>query len=142
MPAEIVFNEETMRFIGLFQDMTKTTVLDCLDGDDKLVFVVKNGEIGKAVGKKGENIARLKRMLNKEVQVVEFSENPEEFVKNVFRNYDVRRVEIEERGDVVHATVTVDPGKKGRAIGKEGRNLRLARNLIARHHNIQSVSVA
>jgi N utilization substance protein A len=142
MPAEIVFNEETMRFIGLFQDMTKTTVLDCLDGDDKLVFVVKNGEIGKAVGKKGENIARLKRMLNKEVQVVEFSENPEEFVKNVFRNYDVRKVEIEERGDVVHATVTVDPGKKGRAIGKEGRNLRLARNLIARHHNIQSVSVA
>jgi N utilization substance protein A len=36
----------------------------------------------------------------------------------------------------------VDAKEKARAIGKEGKNLKLARNIIARHHNIQSVSVA
>ncbi len=142
MPEEIVFNEETMRLVGLLQDLTRTTVMDCIDAEDKIVFVVKSGDIGKAVGKKGEHISRLKTMLNKEVQVVEHSEDPREFVKNVFRNYDVKDVVIEQRGEVTHATVTVDPGKKGRAIGKAGKNLRLARNLISRHHNIQSVSVA
>lgn len=142
MPEEIVFNEETLRLVGLFQDLTRTTVMDCIDADDKLVFVVKAGEIGRAVGKRGEHINRLKTLLNKEVQVVEHSEDPAEFVKNVFRNYDVKDVVIEQRGDVVHATVTVDPGKKGRAIGKAGKNLRIARNLISRHHDIQSVSVA
>jgi len=54
----------------------------------------------------------------------------------------VKGVLIEHRGDVVHATVTVEATKKGRAIGKEGRNLRVSRDLIARHHPIQSVSVA
>ena len=61
----------------------------------------------------------------------------------MFRNYDVRKVDIEKRENgVVHATVTVNPAKKGRAIGKAGKNLRVFRDLIARHHPIQSVSVA
>jgi N utilization substance protein A len=126
----------------LFQDLTRTTVVDCVDAEDRLIFVVKAGDIGKAIGKKGENVGKLKRLVNKDIHIVEFSEDPEKFVANVFRNYDVRGVAIEQRGDITHATVTVEPTKKGRAIGKEGRNLRLSRDLIARHHPIQSVSVA
>jgi len=51
-------------------------------------------------------------------------------------------VEIETRGNIVHATVTVDPAVKGRAIGKNGKNLKIARDLVNRHHNVQSISVA
>ncbi len=130
--AEIVFDEQTIRYVALFQDLTRTTVVDCVDAGDRLIFVVKEGEIGKAIGKKGENIAKLKRLMNKDIHVVEYSDQPDRFVANVFRH----------RGDVVHATVTVEATKKGRAIGKEGRNLRMSRDLIARHHPIQSVSVA
>jgi N utilization substance protein A len=140
--VEIVFDEQTIRYVALFQDTTRTTVVDCVDAGDKLIIVVKEGEIGKAIGKKGENISKLKRLMNKDIHVVEYSDQPDKFVANVFRNYDVKGVEIEQRGEIVHATVTVDSSKKGRAIGKEGRNLRVSRDLIARHHPIQSVSVA
>ncbi len=140
--AEITFDEQTIKYVALFQDLTRTTVVDCVDAQDRLIFVVKEGDIGKAIGKKGENVAKLKRLLNKDIHVVEFSDEPEKFVANVFRNYDVKGVQIEQRGDITHATVTVDSSKKGRAIGKEGRNLRVSRDLIARHHPIQSVSVA
>src|SRR6266704_3025229 len=109
--AEIVFDEQTIKYVALFQDLTRTTVVDCVDAGDKLIFVVKEGDIGKAIGKKGENIAKLKRLINKDIHVVD-------------------------------ATVTVESTKKGRAIGKDGRNLRVSRDLIARHHPIQSVSVA
>ena len=140
--AEITFDEQTIKYVALFQDLTRTTVVDCVEAEDRLIFVVKEGEIGKANGKNGENVTKLKRHINKNIHVVEFSEEPEKFVANVFRNYDVKGVQIEQRGDVTHATVTVDASKKGRAIGKEGRNLRVSRDLIARHHAIQSVSVA
>ncbi len=140
--AEITFDEQTIKYVALFQDLTRTTVVDCVDAQDRLIFVVKEGDIGKAIGKKGENVAKLKRLLNKDIHVVEFSNEPEKFVANVFRNYDVKGVQLEQRGDITHATVTVDASKKGRAIGKEGRNLRVSRDLIARHHPIQSVSVA
>jgi len=140
--VEIVFDEQTIKYVALFQDLTRTTVVDCVDATDKLIFVVKEGDIGKAIGKKGENIAKLKRLMNKDIHVVEYSDKPDRFVANVFRNFDVKGVQIEQRGDVVHATVTVEATKKGRAIGKEGRKLRVSRDLIARHHPIQSVSVA
>lgn len=141
MPS-ITFNEETMQYVSIFQDLTRTTVVDCVVGEDRLLVVVKAGDIGRAIGKGGDNIAKVRRRINKEILVVEHSDNPEEFVANVFRNYDVRKVSIEDRGGVVHATVTVDGAKKGKAIGRQGRNLRLARDLIARHHPIKSVSVA
>lgn len=140
--AEVTFDEKTIKYVALFQDLTRTTVVDCVDAEDRLIFVVKEGDIGKAIGKKGENVAKLKRLMNKDIHIVEYAEDPEKFVANVFRNYDVKGVQIEQRGDVTHATVTVDASKKGRAIGKEGRNLRVSRDLIARHHSIQSVSVA
>jgi N utilization substance protein A len=35
----------------------------------------------------------------------------------------------------------VDPKLKGRAIGKAGKNLRIARDIVNRHHEIQSISV-
>lgn len=140
--AEVTFDEQSMKYVALFQDTTRTTVVDCIDAGDRLIFVVKEGDIGRAIGKKGDNVAKLKRLLNHDIHVIEYSERPEQFVANVFRNYDVKGVQIEQRGDVTHATVTVDPAKKGRAIGKEGRNLRVSRDLIVRHHPIQSVSVA
>ncbi|MBI4417084.1 MAG: NusA-like transcription termination signal-binding factor [Euryarchaeota archaeon] len=141
--AEITFNEETIRYVSLFQDMTRTTVIDCLDTPDRLHFVVKHGDIAKAIGMGGEHVAALRRKMNKDIHIVEYNDDPKTFVANVFRSYDVKKVDIETRENgVVHATVTVDPLKKGRAIGKEGRNLRVFRDLIARHHAIQSVSVA
>src|SRR2546425_6368955 len=140
--TEIVFDELTFRFVAVFHDLTRTTVVDCDDASDKLIFVVKEGDMGQAIGKKGENIAKLKRLINKDIHVVEHSEQPDKFVANVFRNFDVKSVQIEQRGEDVHATVTVEPTKKGRAIGKDGKNLRVSRDLIARHHPIQSVSVA
>ena len=66
----------------------------------------------------------------------------EKFIRNVFYNYNVQNVVIENRGNIVHATVTVDPKVKGRAIGKNGRNLKIARDIVNRHHNVQSISVA
>ena len=141
--AEITFTEETIQYVRLFSDLTQTTVLDCVETADRLIFVVKAGEIARAIGKGGEHVQMLRRQMNKEIHLVEYNEDPKAFVANVFRNYDVRKVEIEKRENgVVHATVTVNPAKKGRAIGKAGKNLRVFRDLIARHHPIQSVSVA
>jgi len=106
------------------------------------VFVVEPGQANRAVGKAGENVIRLKNQTGKNIQVIEYSDEPEKFIRNVFYNYNVQNVVIENRGNVVHATVTVDPKVKGRAIGKNGRNLKIARDIVNRHHNVQSISVA
>jgi transcription termination/antitermination protein NusA len=139
---DITFTEETLRYISLFENVTRTHVKDCLETEDKLVFVVDPGQANRAVGKGGENVIRMKNTTGKNIQVIEYSDEPEEFIRNVFYSYNVQNVTIENRGNIVHATVTVDPKVKGRAIGKNGRNLKIARDIVNRHHNIQSISVA
>ena len=139
---EVKLTEDTLRYITLFENMTKTHVKDCMETEDKLVFVVDQGQANRAVGKGGENVIKLKNTTGKNIQVIEYSDDPETFIRNVFYNYSVQSVAIENRGTIVHATVTVDPKVKGRAIGKNGRNLKIARDIVNRHHNVQSINVA
>jgi transcription termination/antitermination protein NusA len=139
---EIKFTEDTLRYISLFETLTRTRVKDCMETEDKLVFVVEPGQANRAVGKGGENVINLKNHTGKNIQVIEYSDDPETFIRNVFYNYNVQSVVIENRGTIVHATVTVDPKVKGRAIGKNGRNLKIARDIVNRHHNVQSINVA
>ncbi len=140
--TDISFNEDTLRIIGLFQRVTRATAKDLLETPDKLVFVVKEGEGGKAIGKGGKNIAKLREMMGREIKVIEYSSVPEQFLRNIFRSYTIKGVEIEERKKGLHATVSVETTQKGLAIGRDAKNLKVARELMSRHHNIDSVSVA
>jgi N utilization substance protein A len=140
--AEIAFDTETIGYIRLFEERTGARVKDCLEAEDKLVFLVEPGEIHKAVGPGGTIVERLKGLLKKEIMVVEYSDEPETLVKNVFFAYSPRSVGFQPKGTGRHVSVTVDPAWKARAIGKAGKNLKIARAILLRHTDIVSVSVA
>ena len=70
--AEIAFDNETIGYIRLFEERTGARVRDCLETEEKLVFLVYPGEVHKAVGPGGVLVDRLKGMLKKEIQVVEY----------------------------------------------------------------------
>ena len=69
MSADIVLTEETLKYISLFEAMTKTNVLDCMETEDKLVYVVEKGQGNMAVGKKGEHVIKLYEKTGKNIQV-------------------------------------------------------------------------
>jgi transcription termination/antitermination protein NusA len=140
--AEIAFDNETLGYIRLFEERTGARVKDCLEAEDKLVFLVYPGDIPKAVGPGGVLVDRLKGMLKKEIQVVEYADDPESLLRNIFYWYSPRRVDFAPKGPGRHATVTVDPAWKARAIGKAGKNLKVARAIALRHTDVVSVSVA
>ena len=140
--GEIILGSDQLQFIKLFENTTGTRVLDCLDSPEKIIFVVSEKDAGRAVGKDGANMKKLKDVFKKSIQVIAYNEDPVEFTKNIFRNYGVKDVVLEMRGNIKHATVTVEKAEKGKAIGKAGANLKLARIILLRHHDIQSVNVA
>ncbi|MFZ3355778.1 MAG: NusA-like transcription termination signal-binding factor [Thermoplasmata archaeon] len=140
--TEIAFDTESLGYIRLFEERTGARVKDCLEAEDKLVFLVLPGEIPKAVGPGGVLVDRLKGLLHKEIQVIEYSDDPESLARNIFFAFNPRKVELTPKGKGRHATVTVDPAWKARAIGKAGKNLKIARAVLMRHSDIVSVSVA
>ena len=140
--AEVRLDNQTLLHISLFERITRTRVRDCVDAEERIIFMVDDGFITKAVGKNGENVSKLRKSLNKTIQIIEYSDDPIQFVKSVFHPYEVESVELETRGNQIHATVKVNPVLKAKAIGRQGRNLRIFRDIICRHHEIQSVSVS
>ena len=51
-------------------------------------------------------------------------------------------LDLAPKGKGRHASVTVDPAWKARAIGKAGKNLKIARAVLMRHSDIVSVNVS
>ncbi|MBS3816334.1 MAG: NusA-like transcription termination signal-binding factor [Candidatus Thermoplasmatota archaeon] len=139
---DVSFNEKTLRYISLFEKITDAEVVDCVDIPEKVIFLVAEGEIEKAIGKGGQNVTKVSDSIERNVHVIEYSEEPEELLENIFYSYDVKDVTIEEKNDVMHGTVEVAPENKARAIGNNGRNLSIARKIMMRHSEISSVSVA
>jgi N utilization substance protein A len=144
MASGIKFTSVEMRFIALFQSITGATVKDCIVDSDlnRIIFVVKEGSIGMAIGKRGKNIHLLEKMTGKKHEVIEHSDNPAQFIKNALKPAKVDEVRITERMDgKTIAVISVNPKDKGVAIGKNGRNAERIRFLAKRYFQIQNVSI-
>ncbi|MEM0283449.1 MAG: NusA-like transcription termination signal-binding factor [Sulfolobales archaeon] len=140
---EIKLTIEEMRYMSLFQDLTGTTVRDCIIDNDNntIVFIVKEGEGGLAVGKGGSNIKMARKLLGKNVEVVEYSEDFEQFVKNIFMPARIASIRKVQQGGRNILYVNVHPEDKGLAIGKGGRNIHRARLILKRYYDIDNVIV-
>ena len=144
MTSGIKITCDEMRYIALFESISGASVKDCIVDDDlnRIIFVVKEGSIGMAIGKKGKNIHQLEKMTGKKHEVIEHSDNPAQFIKNALKPAKVDEVRITERMDgKTIAVISVNPKDKGVAIGKNGRNAERIRFLAKRYFQIQNVSI-
>jgi len=144
MHSGIRLTSKEMRYIALFESITSATVRDCIVDDEqsRIIFVVKEGDIGVAIGKGGKNIRLLERMTGKKHEIIEHSGNPAQFIKNALKPARVNEIRITERPNGTSiAVVSVHPRDKGVAIGKNGRNAERIRFLAKRYFQIQNVSI-
>jgi len=140
----IKFTGREMQHISLFESITGAVVRDCIIEDeiDCIIFVIKEGNAGMAIGRKGRNIALLERMTGKKHEVIEFSDSPSQFIKNALKPAKVEEIRITKRPDGRSmAVISVNPKDKGMAIGKNGRNAERIRFLAKRYFQIDNVSI-
>ena len=144
MTETIKLTTDQIKLMSLFQNVTGATARDCIEDEklDRVIFVVNQGKMGLAIGKGGITIRNLQNVVKRNVELVEYSEDPVEFVKNILNPKLVSEVKINKRLDgSMQAIVMVDPKKKGIVVGREGRNAEKARLLARRYFQISSVLI-
>ncbi|MEA3199860.1 MAG: transcription termination/antitermination protein NusA [Thermoplasmata archaeon] len=139
--VDIKLDAESLRIFSLFERMTGAELKDFVEEEDRVVFVVVEGQIGRAVGKGAVNLKRLRETLGKEVHLYGYAADRDQFLKNLFHRFTVENVEWEDRNGDIIAHVKLPQEEKGKAIGKGGRNIQLIRMLAKRHHTVADVSL-
>ncbi|QEH69570.1 transcription termination factor NusA [Cellulosilyticum sp. ST5] len=98
--------------------------------------------VGACVGEKGKRINNIVQELNGEkIDVVHWSEDPKEFIREALSPAKVIDVELEETEGERNAKVIVPSHILTLAIGKGGQNVRLAAKLCGFKIDIKSVEV-
>ena len=144
MTSGIKITCDEMRYIALFESISGASVKDCIIDEEqsRAIFIVNQGQVGVAIGRGGRNIHTLEKMTGKKHEIIEYSEDPVQFIKNALKPAAVREVRVSERTDGKKmAVVTINPKDKGIAIGKNGKNAERLRFLAKRCFNIQNVNI-
>ena len=95
--------------------------------------------IGACVGQRGTRImAVINELGGEKIDVIEWQDKPEKFITNALAPAKVVNVEVEEKNT---ATVFVPEDQLSLAIGKDGRNVRLAAQLTGWKIDIKTVEV-
>lgn len=136
MERNIGFKER--RYIEELRILTKSTALDCVIDDrfERVIYVIRQGDMGLAIGKKGENIKRLQNVLGKRIEMVEYDEATDTFIANIFKPAEVAGIERTPDNGPVHVLLK-KKNDLGIAIGKGGCNIEKARILCRRFFGIE-----
>ncbi len=140
--TEIAFSNEIMQYINMASNILKIDVIDCMVTEDKLIFIVKKGQLGIAIGSKAKNLEKLRRLFKKNIKFVEFDEDKERFILNLCKPYKINNITLDGSGDSIVAKVEVATSDKSKIIGRGGRNIDIIRKLAHRHHSIKDVQIA
>lgn len=138
----ITLSDQARSYLALFEDVTGATAHDCVidEAADRVVFVVATGEMATAIGPDGQTVARVEERLGTAVELVEDAPTAAGFVANALAPAAVYNVTMSENEDTV-AYVEVAEEDTGVAIGRDGRNIEMARQLANRHFGVDDIQL-
>ena len=144
MPDTIKISSEAFSLMVLFQKTTGAMARDCIIDNrlSRIIFVVNKGEMGLAIGKNGQSIKDIQKSIGKTIELVEYSEDPKEFIINALNSKFIDDVKIDEHSNgKTTATVKVVANKTGAIVGREGRNAEKARLIAKRYFEINKLKI-
>jgi NusA-like KH domain protein len=128
------FDTDIIRVINAFENITGTEVRDCVCSET-VYFLVNTGKMAIAIGRNGQNIKVAEKMLKKPIKIFEWSDDCEQFIKNMIPS--TQRIELS--GE--KATVTIDRENRGVVIGRKGNNIKVIREFLERNSNIKDLKI-
>jgi len=152
LKKHIKIDRESMELISLFNNISGAIIKDCMIfknqeyNTEVIIFLVKEEDVGKAIGKAGEHVKDLKSKLNKKIDVIAFSEDLNHFIQNILQTTKnsivVQDIEVKESRNLKKTVIiTVRPQDRGKAIGKEGSMIRKIKELVLRYFSVDNVII-
>lgn len=134
---KIKYDSDLMKLITLFESITGAKVKDCIS-NEKLIFIVEENEMGKAIGKNGVNIKRMESILRKKIKLAEFSNDVLQFVKNLIYPIEVFDIKQEDKIITIYGK---DISTRAMLIGRERQNINHLSSIVKRYFDFKEIKI-
>lgn len=139
----IKISTEEFRYIGLFQTLTGAMVRDCFVEGDRITYIVKEGDMGLAIGKGGVNVNKIEEITGKKVDLVEFSRDPAQFLKNIIAPIKLKGAYLSKKSSgATSINVQAAEQRDRKALLGGGKKLlNAALVVLRRHYDVDGIDV-
>ena len=131
------YTTQHLQYIKAFEDLTGAECKDCFEYHKRVAFVVKEGQVHKAVGKNAKKVKRVQKKLGQKIKVIEYSDDTGKFIENVLQPLNVT---IDESSNT-YTIVPEDERTKSIVIGRGGSHIQLIKKIVDRHHDFENLRV-
>ncbi|MEM0359765.1 MAG: NusA-like transcription termination signal-binding factor [Candidatus Diapherotrites archaeon] len=127
---------EEIFFINALDAETGVIAKDCIISPKMVTFLVKNEDMGKAIGPKGIKIKNLSKKLGRKVELLAFFESPEEFFRKAFPETEFGEIKKEQNSLVLQ----INSMEKKRMMQDTGKFKRI-KKIAERNYNITGIKM-
>ncbi len=133
-----VLDSNSLELMKVFEQRTGAKVADVVEDDRGIVFIVEEGQIGKAIGKQGSTLAKLREAFApRNVEVIEDASDVRSMIDKTLRGAVIRNVEQNDN----QVVISVDSTTRGIAIGKGGSNIKKLKVALKRKFGIEDAKI-
>lgn len=139
----IVLSNNEISLINRLDLLTGVYPVDCIQfaKTRQLIFLVKEEDLGKAIGMNGRNIKKLCEDLGMTVKIFGYSNKVYDFTLKLLSPVIPENIKELEEGGRKKIIISVPSEKMGKVIGKRGNKLEKIRFLLERRFNVKEVNV-
>jgi len=128
----VEISQDDLGIINLFASICGVIPTDMVKDGKNYVFLVDPMFLGKAIGKEGVNIKKLRARLGGNVMIAKDAPTENDFLRNFLNNVQILDVERREAPGQVALFITIPDVQRGIAIGKEGIRIKALKAIMKR----------
>jgi len=132
----VKLNRDGIAYINSMLAVANVIPKDCVVDDNTVVFLVEEEKIGAAIGKQGKNAETLRKQLKKNVEIMQYAESPEEFIKGALRKVKIKKIENNEGSMIAF----LSPEDK-RIVMQNSSRIKRIRIIMERNYKIKDFKI-
>ncbi len=127
-----------IHYINAFEDLAGVSARDCLARENEIIFLVNSKQMGLAIGKNGQTIAKVRERMGKNIELFEYGENAEDFVRKAFYQIKIRDLAFSEREGRKVLVASFDAEQRKKALQNLSK-LRKLKEILKRNYGIDDL---
>ncbi len=131
---------EEIFYLNALNSVSGANARDCVVQGKVITFLMKGKELGRAIGKNATAVKKLRQLLKLNVELLEYPDNPAEFIKKALYNVKVKEVKFSLKNGKKVAKVVLEPGERRKILSGMSR-LKRIKALAQRNYNVEDIKI-